>query len=167
MPEHALPDHASADELRRVADLYRSIVHQLPVLSYLCDADGTTTYVHEQQLDSLLGDGASENGLNIDEAWGQDQFDAALEVVKKQVADRQVRAFTGNNYKEEFANSTEKRSLTEALNGADVFVGLSVAGAVTGEMLKMMAKDPIIFAMANPDPEITPAAARAARPDAI
>ncbi len=72
-----------------------------------------------------------------------------------------------NKYKELFANSTEKRTLAEALNGADVFVGLSVAGAVTGEMLKVMAKDPIIFAMANPDPEITPAAARAARPDAI
>lgn len=72
-----------------------------------------------------------------------------------------------NKYKEIFANSTEKRTLTEALNGADVFVGLSVAGAVTGEMLKVMAKDPIIFAMANPDPEITPTAARAARPDAI
>lgn len=72
-----------------------------------------------------------------------------------------------NKYKEIFANTTEKRTLTEALNGADVFVGLSVAGAVTGEMLKVMNKNPIIFAMANPDPEITPAAARAARPDAI
>lgn len=72
-----------------------------------------------------------------------------------------------NKYKDEFANSTEKRTLAEALNGADVFVGLSVAGAVTGEMIKVMAKDPIIFAMANPDPEITPAQARAARPDAI
>lgn len=72
-----------------------------------------------------------------------------------------------NKYKDEFANSTEKRTLTEALNGADVFVGLSVAGAVTGEMIKLMNKDPIIFAMANPDPEITPAQARAARPDAI
>lgn len=72
-----------------------------------------------------------------------------------------------NKYKEEFACNTEKRTLTEALNGADVFVGLSVAGAVTGEMLKLMNKDPIIFAMANPDPEITPAQARQARPDAI
>ena len=72
-----------------------------------------------------------------------------------------------NKYKEEFANSTEKRTLSEALLGADVFVGLSVAGAVTGEMIKGMAKDPIIFAMANPDPEITPQQARAARPDAI
>lgn len=72
-----------------------------------------------------------------------------------------------NKYKEEFANTTEKRTLTEALNGADVFVGLSVAGAVNGEMIKLMNKDPLIFAMANPDPEITPAQARASRPDAI
>ncbi len=72
-----------------------------------------------------------------------------------------------NKYKEEFANTTTKRTLTEALVGADVFVGLSAAGAVTGPMLKSMANDPIVFAMANPDPEITPAHARAARPDAI
>ncbi|MEQ1722297.1 MAG: NADP-dependent malic enzyme [Pseudobdellovibrio sp.] len=72
-----------------------------------------------------------------------------------------------NKYKEEFANTTEKRTLTEALNGADVFIGLSVAGAVTGEMIKLMNKDPIIFAMANPNPEITPTQALASRPDAI
>ncbi len=72
-----------------------------------------------------------------------------------------------NKYKEEFALDTEKRTLTEALNGSDVFIGLSVAGAVNGEMIKLMNKDPLIFAMANPDPEITPAQARAARPDAI
>lgn len=72
-----------------------------------------------------------------------------------------------NKYKEEFANDTPKRTLAEALEGADVFVGLSAAGAVTADMVKSMAKDPIIFAMANPDPEITPAQARAARADAI
>ncbi len=72
-----------------------------------------------------------------------------------------------NKYKEAYAVSTSKRTLTEALTGADVFVGLSVAGAVTGDMLKVMNKDPIIFAMANPDPEITPSEARKARPDAI
>lgn len=72
-----------------------------------------------------------------------------------------------NKYKEEFANVTTKRTLSESLEGADVFLGLSAAGAVTGDMVKSMAKDPIIFAMANPDPEITPDAARAARPDAI
>lgn len=72
-----------------------------------------------------------------------------------------------NKYKEFFASSTEARNLHEALRGADVFVGLSVAGALTPEMLKEMNKDPIIFAMANPEPEITPDKARLARPDAI
>ncbi len=72
-----------------------------------------------------------------------------------------------NKYKQKFANNTKARTLAEALVGADVFVGLSVAGAVTQEMLKPMAKDPIIFAMANPDPEIEPAKAREVRPDAI
>ncbi|GIL18323.1 MAG: bifunctional malic enzyme oxidoreductase/phosphotransacetylase [Oligoflexia bacterium] len=72
-----------------------------------------------------------------------------------------------NKYKEFFAVPTKKRTLTEALVGADVFIGLSVAGALTPEMIMPMAKNPIIFAMANPDPEIDPAKARAARPDAI
>ncbi len=72
-----------------------------------------------------------------------------------------------NKYKEAFAVETAKRTLTEALAGSDVFVGLSVAGAVTGDMLKLMNQDPIIFAMANPDPEITPEEARKSRPDAI
>lgn len=72
-----------------------------------------------------------------------------------------------NKYKEKFASETEARTLSEALKGADCFVGLSVAGALTPEMLKDMAPNPIIFAMANPDPEITPPKAREARPDAI
>lgn len=72
-----------------------------------------------------------------------------------------------NKYKELFANDTKARTLSEALVGADVFIGLSAAGALTGEMIKPMAKNPIIFAMANPDPEIEPAKAREARPDAI
>jgi malate dehydrogenase (oxaloacetate-decarboxylating)(NADP+) len=72
-----------------------------------------------------------------------------------------------NKYKDEFAVETERRTLSEALVNADVFVGLSVAGAVTGEMIMPMAKNPIIFAMANPDPEITPDQARAARPDVM
>jgi malate dehydrogenase (oxaloacetate-decarboxylating)(NADP+) len=72
-----------------------------------------------------------------------------------------------NQWKSAHATITDRRTLTEALVGADVFLGLSVAGAVTGEMVKTMAKNPIIFAMANPDPEITPPDAKAARPDAI
>lgn len=72
-----------------------------------------------------------------------------------------------NRYKEEFAISTERRTLVEALVDADVFVGLSVAGVLTEAMVKSMAKDPIIFAMANPDPEIDPEVAKRIRPDSI
>jgi malate dehydrogenase (oxaloacetate-decarboxylating)(NADP+) len=72
-----------------------------------------------------------------------------------------------NQWKSAHAIETEKRTLTDALQGADVFFGLSVAGALTPEMVKGMAKNPIIFAMANPDPEITPEDAHAVRSDAI
>ena len=72
-----------------------------------------------------------------------------------------------NPYKEEFAVDTQARSLADALKDADVFVGLSQAGLVSQEMVKTMAPKPIVFAMANPDPEITPQDVAAVRPDAI
>ncbi len=72
-----------------------------------------------------------------------------------------------NPYKEEFAVETDARTLADAMKGADVFYGLSVAGVVTPEMVKSMAENPIIFAMANPDPEIPYEVAKEARPDAI
>ena len=67
----------------------------------------------------------------------------------------------------EFARDTEARTLADALVDADAFVGVSVAGAVTPEMVKSMADNPLIFALANPDPEITYEDARSSRPDAI
>ncbi|TAJ93110.1 MAG: NADP-dependent malic enzyme [Reyranella sp.] len=72
-----------------------------------------------------------------------------------------------NQWKSAHAVRTKARTLAEAMEGADVFFGLSVKGAVTKEMVKSMAAKPIIFAMANPDPEITPEDVRAARGDAI
>ena len=72
-----------------------------------------------------------------------------------------------NQWKSAHAAKTKARTLAEALDGADVFIGVSVKGAVTQEMLKTMAKDPVIFAMANPDPEITPEEAHEVRIDAI
>ncbi len=69
--------------------------------------------------------------------------------------------------KKKYAVETDVRTLSEALDGADVFLGLSVKGALTKEMLKTMAKNPVIFAMANPDPEIIPEEAMEVRPDAI
>ncbi len=72
-----------------------------------------------------------------------------------------------NQWKSAHAAPTDKRTLAEAMEGADVFLGLSVKGALTPEMVKTMAPHPIIFAMANPDPEITPPEAKAVRDDAI
>jgi len=72
-----------------------------------------------------------------------------------------------NQWKAAHAVRTEARTLAEAMVGADVFLGLSVEGAVSQAMVETMAPKPIIFAMANPDPEITPEAVKAVRADAI
>jgi malate dehydrogenase (oxaloacetate-decarboxylating)(NADP+) len=72
-----------------------------------------------------------------------------------------------NQWQSAHAAKTDRRTLHEALDGADVFLGLSAAGALKPEMVKNMAPAPIIFAMANPEPEIRPELAKAARPDAI
>jgi malate dehydrogenase (oxaloacetate-decarboxylating)(NADP+) len=87
------------------------------------------------------------------------------------VCDRKGPIYPGRDgvdqWKSAHAVATDARSLEEALAGADVFLGLSAAGALKPEWVRNMAKNPIIFAMANPDPEIMPEEARAVRPDAI
>ncbi|MEJ2200838.1 MAG: NADP-dependent malic enzyme, partial [Desulfuromonadaceae bacterium] len=72
-----------------------------------------------------------------------------------------------NEYKERLAAATDARTLADAMVDADVFFGVSAKGALTPEMLKNMAKNPIVFAMANPDPEITPPEAKMVRDDII
>ncbi|NKX45107.1 NADP-dependent malic enzyme [Roseicyclus persicicus] len=72
-----------------------------------------------------------------------------------------------NQWKSAHAVKTDLRTLADAMKGADVFLGVSVKGAVTRDMVASMAENPVIFAMANPDPEITPEEAREIRPDAI
>ena len=72
-----------------------------------------------------------------------------------------------NKYKEEFANDTKDRTLEDAMKNADAFIGCSAKGILTKNMVKTMAKDPIIFAMANPDPEILPEEVAEVRDDAI
>src|SRR6201995_219048 len=79
----------------------------------------------------------------------------------------QGRAEGMNQWKSAHAAATKARTLTDALDGADVFFGLSVKGAVTKDMVRRMADKPIIFAMANPDPEITPEEVAEVRDDAI
>ena len=70
-------------------------------------------------------------------------------------------------YKREYAIKTNKRTLDDAIDGADMFLGLSVAGVLNGEMVKKMANQPIIFALSNPNPEINPEEVEAVRDDAI
>lgn len=72
-----------------------------------------------------------------------------------------------DQFKSAFAVKTEKRTLAEAVDGADCFLGLSAKGAMSKAMVKSMAPNPIIFAMANPDPEITPEDIKSVRDDAI
>lgn len=72
-----------------------------------------------------------------------------------------------NVYKQEFARDTPLRTLTDVMNGADVFIGVSSSNLVSQEMIKSMAPRPVVFAMANPDPEILPGEAHAARDDLI
>lgn len=72
-----------------------------------------------------------------------------------------------NKYKDKYASSTIARTLEQALEDADIFLGLSVGGALSQSMLKKMGKDPIVFALANPDPEILPTDALMARDDVL
>ena len=72
-----------------------------------------------------------------------------------------------NQYKAAFAHETDKRTLEDALAGADVFIGVSSANLLTPEMLNLMAPNPVVFALANPDPEIRPEVAYETRDDVI
>lgn len=72
-----------------------------------------------------------------------------------------------NEYKKEFAVDTDRRTLADALDGADIFLGLSGPDLLSPELLEKMAPQPIVFACSNPDPEIKPEVAKAARPDVI
>ena len=88
------------------------------------------------------------------------------------VCDRTGVIYTGrqegmDEYKARYARDTDRRTLADAVNGADVFLGVSAGGALKPEMVKTMAERPLILALANPTPEIMPELAKAARPDAI
>ncbi len=88
------------------------------------------------------------------------------------VADKTGLVFKGRNegmdsQKEQYAQDTSMRTLREAMKGADIFLGLSAAGAIDKDMVSSMAKAPLILALANPVPEIMPEDARAAKPDAV
>ncbi|WP_276249096.1 NADP-dependent malic enzyme [Haladaptatus sp. YSMS36] len=83
------------------------------------------------------------------------------------ITEQRAEAGEVNQYKRQFARDIPEGDLADAMEGADVFVGLSVAGIVSQEMVRSMANDPVIFAMANPDPEITYEDAKEARQDTV
>ncbi|RAW45523.1 NADP-dependent malic enzyme [Halorubrum sp. 48-1-W] len=83
------------------------------------------------------------------------------------ITEERAEAGDVNEYKREFASDVDGGDLADAMEGADVFVGLSVGGIVSQEMVRSMAADPILFAMANPDPEITYEDAKSARDDTV
>ena len=122
----------------------------------------------------LVGKKAEDVKVVVNGRRGRDRCDQALDdhgregrhPVRLQGCGLRSRPHGMNPYKEEIAAVTNRRkvqgSLAEALRGADVFIGLSVAGCVTREMVASMAKDAVVFAMANPVPEIMPDEAKAA-----
>ncbi|MFC6990933.1 NADP-dependent malic enzyme [Haladaptatus sp. GCM10025707] len=83
------------------------------------------------------------------------------------ITEQRAEAGEVNQYKRQFARDIPEGDLADAMEGADVFVGLSVAGIVSQDMVRSMANDPVIFAMANPDPEITYEDAKDARQDTV
>lgn len=98
-----------------------------------------------------------ELGLKRENIWVTDQAGIVYEGRPEKMDD----------WKSKYAQKTNQRTLHEALKDADVFLGLSAGGVLKPEMLKDMARDPLIFALANPEPEILPDVAKAVRPDAI
>ena len=96
-------------------------------------------------------------GARVENIWVGDK-DGLVTHKRTDVLDR---------WRSRFAQTTEATKLAEVIDGADIFLGLSAAGALTPEMLKRMGSRPLVLALANPNPEITPEAAKEARPDAI
>src|SRR5205807_654294 len=104
-------------------------------------------------------------GINLEDIRSPDCF--SVEQTLRERLSIPVFHDDQDEYRRRFAARGKARTLAQALKDADVFVGLSVGGIVTGEMLEAMAPRPIVFALANPDPEIRPEEARRARGDAI
>ena len=115
----------------------------------------------------IVINGAGAAGIAIGKMLGE------LGVEKSQIMLCDSRGVIGdhrmdlNEFKTPFSHATKARSLADALQGADVFIGVSKASCMTAEMLVSMAKDPIVLALANPDPEILPSLARATRSDVV
>src|ERR671910_3155376 len=152
-----------------------------PCLEIAKDPDTAYDYTARGNLVAVISNGTAVLGLGDIGALASKPVMEGKAVLFKRFADVDCMDIEGdtkgvlwqgrtegmNQWKSAHAVRTKARTLEEAMKGADVFFGLSVKGAVTKAMVKSMADKPIIFAMANPDPEITPEDVRSVRKDAI
>jgi malate dehydrogenase (oxaloacetate-decarboxylating)(NADP+) len=158
----------------------RELKKSLDIPVFHDDQHGTAIVTSAGLINALLLTGRNIGDTNIVFNGAGAAAFACVELLKKMgasenriiVCDSNGVIYTGrkhgmNEYKEIMAANTSMRTLADAIKGADVFIGLSVKSALTKDMVSCMAKNPIIFAMANPDPEILPTEVQDVRKDAI
>ena len=161
-------------------EIERRLTEELDIPVFHDDQHGTAIITGAALLNALEITGKESSSLRVvvsgagASAIASAEFYVALGVNRENIlmVDSKGVIFEGreegmNQYKQRFAAKTDNRTLSDAIEGADLFLGLSVADILKPEMVKRMADNPIIFAMANPDPEIRYKLAKETRPDAL
>ena len=164
----------------RCFEIEQRLIDELDIPVFHDDQHGTAIIVAAGLLNALEIQGKTPNKVQVVCAGGGSAGIAILNLltelgVKKEnmiLVDRngvvsEDRKDKVNKYKAEFALDTKKKTLSDAMSGADVFIGVASGGLVTQEMVKSMTVNPIIFALSNPDPEIAPADAFSCRDDLL
>jgi len=164
----------------RCFEIEQRLIDELDIPVFHDDQHGTAIIVAAGLLNALEIQGKTSNKVQVVCAGGGSAGIAILNMltelgVKKEnmiLVDRngvvsEDRKDKVNKYKAEFALDTKKKTLSDAMSGADVFIGVASGGLVTQEMVKSMTVKPIIFALSNPDPEISPADAFSCRDDLL
>jgi len=164
----------------RCFEIEQRLIDELDIPVFHDDQHGTAIIVAAGLLNALEIQGKTSNKVQVVCAGGGSAGIAILNLltelgVKKEnmiLVDRngvvsEDRKDKVNKYKAEFALDTKKKTLSDAMSGADVFIGVASGGLVTQEMVKSMTVKPIIFALSNPDPEISPADAFSCRDDLL
>jgi malate dehydrogenase (oxaloacetate-decarboxylating)(NADP+) len=158
------------EELKKMLDIpvFHDDQHGMAIISSAALANALELVGKKHSEVRIVISGAGASAISCAELairWGVKREKVTLVDSKGVVYKGRIEGM--NKYKERFAFESDARTLSDAVRGADVFYGLSVANVLTPEMVKSMAKDPIVFAMANPDPEIKPEMAKAARKDVV
>ena len=164
----------------RCFEIEQRLIKELDIPVFHDDQHGTAIIVAAGLLNALEIQGKSVDSAKIVVAGGGSAGIATLDLLvslgfkkenmllvdRRGVVSREQISIV-NKYKAAFAVDTDKKTLGEAINGADVFIGVARGNLVTQEMIKSMAKKPIIFALSNPDPEISVEEVFACRDDAV